>query len=205
MVCVSLPFPSVFLDDMSPVRGLRADPRRQGAAGGPPGWARIRRRAKRCPRSPSCPQTAHGPLRRQFPGAMAMRGCLRPPRMPGGLRLDESLAVVCSCAAPPFADAVGRTQRHISTRSAELGATPSRRTSTRGVSCGCVRRCRARGLESLSSARTASVRPTSARIRYLCLGGRLLPVWRATRRRDSCFGTAPPQRSGRAVHACCEM
>ena len=109
MVCVSLPFPSVFLDDMSPVRGLRADPRRRSAAGGPPGWARNRSRAKRCPRSPSCPQTAHGPLRRQFPGAMAMRGCLRPPRMPGGLRLDESLAVVCSCAAPPFADAVCRT------------------------------------------------------------------------------------------------
>ena len=107
--CKSSPFPSVFLDDISPVRGLRAAPRRRGAAGGPPGWTRNRRRAKNAAHAAHHAQTAHGPLRRQFPGAMAMRGCLRPPRMPGGLRLDESLAVVCSCAAPPFADAVCRT------------------------------------------------------------------------------------------------
>ena len=94
-----------YVPSARPSRGSEAPERCRGS----PGWARIRRRAKRCPRSPSCPQTAHGPLRRQFPGAMAMRGCLRPPRMPGGLRLDESLAVVCSCAAPPFADAVCRT------------------------------------------------------------------------------------------------
>ena len=184
---------------MSPVRGLRAASRRRGAAGGPPGWARNRSRAKRCPRSPSCPNGARSPAT-----SVPWRyGNLRLPTTASDARRPSPRRISSCCLLMRGAAVRRRRLPHV------LGQLQDARSATSALDrryseprLADVIRLEAYPVDVFVDAERGGWKARRVREPLLSdrhqraydtsLGGRLLPVWRATRRRDSCFGTTPP-------------